>query len=107
MLQELLADQVRRNAGIVADADIGVRRAEIDGLQLGVHVGEVQQRHLALGVELQQVILGQLLLRQSARVKLPLKPAAAPSAMEALTVYCRKSRLVNMAAVPCVSADFS
>ena len=48
VLEELLAHQVRRNAGIVAHADIGVRRPEVDGLELGVHVGEVQQRDLTL-----------------------------------------------------------
>jgi hypothetical protein len=58
---------MRRNTGIIADTDIGVRRPEIDRLELRMAVGEMQQRHLALGIELEQIVLRQLLLRQRAR----------------------------------------
>ena len=67
VIEEFLRNQVRRNAGIGANPDVGVRRTEVDRLELGMAVGEMQQRHLALGIELQQIILRQLLLRQRAR----------------------------------------
>ena len=66
LLEKRFADQMRRDAGKVADADIGVGWPEIDRRELRVHVGEMQQRHLTLGVEAQQVVLRELLLCQRA-----------------------------------------
>jgi hypothetical protein len=57
---------MRRNTGIGANTDIGVRRPEVDRLELRMAVGEMQQRHLALGIELEQIVLRQLLLCQRA-----------------------------------------
>ena len=66
LLEKGLAHEMRRDARIGADPDIGVGRSEVDRRELRVHVGEMQQRDLPLGVEAQQVVLGQLLLRQRA-----------------------------------------
>ncbi|MCZ7654288.1 MAG: hypothetical protein M5R42_08335 [Rhodocyclaceae bacterium] len=46
-LEQVLADQVRRLAARAADAEVDVRLAEINGLQLGMAVGEMQQRDVA------------------------------------------------------------
>ena len=58
--------QVRWQARIGANADIGVGRTEEHRLELGMAIGEMQKGDLPLGIEFQQVILGQLLLRQCA-----------------------------------------
>jgi hypothetical protein len=47
VLEQLVADQVRHLAELVADAEIDVRLAEVDRQQLGVAVGDVQQADVA------------------------------------------------------------
>jgi hypothetical protein len=53
VLQQLVADQMRHLAHHVADAQIHVRLAEVDGHQLGMAVGDVQQADVA---EARQVV---------------------------------------------------
>jgi hypothetical protein len=55
-LEEMLADQVGHLADGVADAQVDVGLAEIDGLQLGMAVGHVHERHVAEGGQV--VIVG-------------------------------------------------
>ena len=47
--EELLPDQVRRPAAGLADAGVHARLPEVDGQELGVAVGEVQQPDVAEG----------------------------------------------------------
>src|SRR5262249_18322883 len=46
-----------RQALVLPDADVGRRLAEIERHQLGVQVGEVEQRELPLPLEAQQIVL--------------------------------------------------
>ena len=54
---------MRRLSARFADAEIDRRLAEIDRHQLGMDVGDVQQRDIAERVELHELGLGQALLR--------------------------------------------
>ena len=54
-LQQLLAHDMRRQAARLADAEIDRRLAEIDRHELGVQVGEIEQRELAGRLEAQQI----------------------------------------------------
>ncbi len=47
MPEQRLADQVRRAVRAFADAEIDARLAEAQRQQLGVAIGEVQERHVA------------------------------------------------------------
>ena len=61
------AGQVRRQPLRAADAEIDRRLAEIDRLELGMNIGDVDQRHIAERFESEQVRLAEPLLRESAR----------------------------------------
>jgi hypothetical protein len=79
VLEQLLADQVRHLAELLAETEIDVRLAEVDRQQLGVAVGDVQQADVAeLGqvVEFGGALLGQREVRCAA-----LMPPAAATAM--------------------------
>ena len=49
--KELFSHQMGGNTCIGADTDIGVRRTEEHRLELGMAIGEMQQRDLALGIK--------------------------------------------------------
>jgi len=51
-----------REASHRSDAEIDGGLAEIDRLQLGVKIGEMEKRHLAFGLEGEELILGDRLL---------------------------------------------
>ena len=62
VLQQVVADQVRHLAELVAEAEIDVGLAEVDRQQLGVAVGDVQQADVAEPgqvVQLGGALLGQ------------------------------------------------
>src|SRR6267143_1978687 len=64
MLQESLADQMRRAVRARSDAEIDVRLAEMGRQQLGVAVGEVQERYVA---EPRQIVESLILRARSQR----------------------------------------
>jgi hypothetical protein len=57
---------VRRLTGGEAHADVEFRLPEIDRLRLGMHVGDVDQRHVAEIARPDQVVLRQNLLGREA-----------------------------------------
>ena len=61
MAQEILPDEMRRDAFEIADTKILRWWPEIDRLQLAMDVCEMKKGNLPLGIKGQQVILGQLL----------------------------------------------
>ena len=61
-LAEIGTGHVRDSTPVVTDSDIHRRFAEIDRLELRVNVGDVDQRDIAKGVELQKLVLRQRLL---------------------------------------------
>jgi hypothetical protein len=66
-LAERLTGHMRHVALVLADADVHLRFAEIDRLELSVNVGDMDQRDVAVGLELQQLVLRQPLLRGQLR----------------------------------------
>ena len=84
-LQEIRAGHVRRQPLVRADADIDAGLAEVHRLQLGVQVGDVNERDVAHWLERQKLILGQRLPRGQ------LRPAA--DAGRADNGGCRHCRL--------------
>ena len=64
--EEILTRDMRRQALDLADPDVNRGFAEIDRRQLRVHVGEMQQRHLAHRLEVENARLVDLLLRHNA-----------------------------------------
>ncbi len=71
MLQERLSDQVRRLARRGAHPDIEARLAEIGRQQLRMRVGDVQQRNVAEGRQLVELVggLGRAGARAQARAR--------------------------------------
>ena len=47
VVQEMVADQMRHLTAHAADAQVDIRLTEIDRVQLGMAVGNVQKRHIA------------------------------------------------------------
>ena len=62
-LAEIGPGDMRHGTTVVTHSNIHRRFTEIDRLELGVNVGDVDQRDIAKGVELQKLILCQRLLR--------------------------------------------
>ena len=74
-LAEVATGEVRNRAAVVAHPDIDRRFTEVDRHQLGVNVRDMDQGHVAEGVEGQQIILRQRLLgRQFGPVSKPGRP---------------------------------
>ena len=66
--QQLFAHEMRRQALVRTDTDVGRGLAEIERHELGVQVGEVQDGELADRLEAQQVVLGRRLALGQCRV---------------------------------------
>ena len=63
VFQEILAGEMGRQAHHLANADVDAGLAEVDRIELRVNVRQVDQRHLPFRLELQDVVLGDGLLR--------------------------------------------
>ena len=66
-IEESLAGDMRNEPLGLADAEIGGRFAEQERHELGVDVGDVNERDVADRIEAQQLVLRQALLREGAR----------------------------------------
>jgi hypothetical protein len=55
VIEQVSADDVRRSAAHVAHAEVDVRLAEVDGQQLAVTIGVVQDAHIAEGGQFVEV----------------------------------------------------
>ena len=71
MLEERLADEMRRLAAHRADADIDARLAEIDRLKLRVRVGLMQDADIAEAADVIEVVVGRC---RDLRQRRPLPP---------------------------------
>ena len=84
MFQESAADDMRRFSTHVADADIDARLAEIDRLQLGVGVGQMQDADIAEAADVVEIVVGrQRHARRDARSGSDAKPAQEIPAIQA------------------------
>ena len=66
MLEKRAADQMRRLAAHGADADIDARLTEIDRLQLGVRVGQMQDADIAEAADVVKIVVGRHAQRRGA-----------------------------------------
>ena len=60
---EIRACHMRHRTPVVAHADVYRRLPEKNGLQLRVNISDVDERDISIGIELQQLVLRQRLLR--------------------------------------------
>jgi hypothetical protein len=86
IFEESAADDVRRFPTQIADADIDARFAEIDRLQLGVAVGQMQDADIAEAADVVKVVVGrQRYARRDARCGRDRKPAQEIPAVQVKT----------------------
>ena len=86
IFEESAADDVRRFSAHIADADIDARLAEIDRLQLGVAVGQMQDADIAEAADVVEIVVGrQRHARRDARSGGDAKPAQEIPAVQAKT----------------------
>ena len=88
IFEEGAADDMRRFPAHIADADIDARLAEMDRLQLGVAVGQMQDADIAEAADVVEIIIGrQSHARRDARCGGDAKPAQEIPAIQARVLH--------------------